>query len=736
MSGGGPVDRFPNGLGRRPLRPWHTAAGRSVACCLAAGAALLGAAAPVDAAQVRLLLLIVDFADAQAPSLVAYTDGGQRVLPLTTTGAEIVFFENASNPSSTAARYEEMSYQQAMLVGDVAEVGIGLGLSESTVGEWRPAADAGAIAQGYDPSDYDRVGYLLPFGFESQIGNGGAEQGGTWFWATPPFAGSFILNERTVRHELGHTFGMRHASELQAGGATLEVADESCFLGSGDAVHAHALNKRAAGWLEGSRWADHPLDALSTYVLRGLGDQAATTQAVSIETHGALEALGAPVETVLSFRPALGLDTIPRSVDDPFGTQLRGRVHVHHMRRDGKGFPTLERALEAGDGTVVNGAVVRVLSIGAAEATVEIDQQPYLPSPAQIQAVPVAGSVAMPSETIEFELEVTNADPPGIGFPAWYTSSFGAPTAFWTVAWDVTPKEILVAPGATETIDGLRVRAPQGTAPGMYTISVTLVAEGSAGPVPSTVQFPVEIVPSPDTTPPPPPSGLGGTIFLDAPDDYVVLSWTEPSNTSDVAVYQPYRNGVALPTPASRNPIYLDFVFAGNEPNAYVVRSVDAAGNESPPTAVFTAGIADTSPPSAPSDVSAALGPGGVQLGWTTPFDDVWVAEYEVRRDDAVVGTSSEPSFVDPMPPGGTSRYTVFAIDGWGNRSPVSNAASIQVNAVPALPTGPLVALGGLLAAGGARRLGTTRTCPKSGGPEGRRRDRRPGGEARARRGH
>ena len=175
--------------------------------------------------------------------------------------------------------------------------------------------------------------------------------------------------------------------------------------------------------------------------------------------------------------------------------------------------------------------------------------------------------------------------------------------------------EILVDQGATEVISTFRVTSPLGTAPGIYNIDLTLTNNtGSAGPVSTIANVVYEVLPSPDTTPPPAPTGLFGTTFPGNPDDYIVLQWTEPPDVSDIVVYQPYRNGVALPTPATTQPIYVDFFFSALESNAYIVRSVDAAGNESLPSNSIVAGVPDVEAPTTPANLMGSLDAGEISL--------------------------------------------------------------------------------------------------------------------------
>ncbi|WP_163505806.1 metallophosphoesterase [Fodinicola acaciae] len=93
----------------------------------------------------------------------------------------------------------------------------------------------------------------------------------------------------------------------------------------------------------------------------------------------------------------------------------------------------------------------------------------------------------------------------------------------------------------------------------------------------------------------------------------------------------------------------------------------------------------DTAAPTAPTGVRATAPSGReVDLSWTAATDNAGVASYEVLRDGVAVGTArgDQTSYVDTTVPASTTMaYTVVAIDGSGNRSPASVAASVTTPA-------------------------------------------------------
>jgi len=92
----------------------------------------------------------------------------------------------------------------------------------------------------------------------------------------------------------------------------------------------------------------------------------------------------------------------------------------------------------------------------------------------------------------------------------------------------------------------------------------------------------------------------------------------------------------------------------------------------------FTVVFVDTTPPSAPTGLSAtAISTSQIDLAWTASTDDVAVTGYKVFRNGTQVGTSSTPSFSDTGLVASTSyTYTVSANDAANNTSPPSPPVS------------------------------------------------------------
>ena len=193
-----------------------------------------------------------------------------------------------------------------------------------------------------------------------------------------------------------------------------------------------------------------------------------------------------------------------------------------------------------------------------------------------------------------------------------------------------------------------------------------------------------------DVTAPDAPSGLSAV----GGDGVVALNWDDNSE-GDLAGYNVYRGtetGVYDPTPINGGSLiadsdYLDSSVANGTPYFYVVTAVDLSDNESILSGEASATPeADTTPPAAPTNLSAAAGDGEVDLNWDDNGEPD-LAGYNVYR-----GTTSGSFDVTPINGGslvsasqyndtavtnGTEYfYVVKAGDLSSNESLVSNEAS------------------------------------------------------------
>ena len=212
--------------------------------------------------------------------------------------------------------------------------------------------------------------------------------------------------------------------------------------------------------------------------------------------------------------------------------------------------------------------------------------------------------------------------------------------------------------------------------------------------------------PTPDTIPPSTPANLTSTATLAT---QINLSWTASTDNVGVAGYKVERclgagcanfAQIATPTGAAFNDIGL----AAATSYSYRVRAVDAAGNNSAYSNVFSAttlAAADTTPPTAPTNLTAsAASASQINLTWAASTDNVGVTGYKVERCSGAacanfvqIATPTGITFNDTGLTASTPySYRVRANDAAGNNSGYSNSASATTPAAadttpPTAPT-------------------------------------------------
>src|SRR5437899_6412547 len=224
------------------------------------------------------------------------------------------------------------------------------------------------------------------------------------------------------------------------------------------------------------------------------------------------------------------------------------------------------------------------------------------------------------------------------------------------------------------------------------TYSYTVAARDAAGNIsPNSTSVSITIA---DTTPPTTPIGLTAAV---AGSTGANLSWSASTDNVGVTGYIVRRNGVQVATPATTS--FADTGLFVATTYSYTVAARDAAGNISPNSASVSVTIADTTPPTTPTGLTAAVaGSTGANLSWGASTDNVGVTGYIVRRNGVQVATPATTSFADTgLSAATTYSYTVAARDAAGNISP--NWASVSVTTASAADSTPPTTPTGLTAA-------------------------------------
>ncbi|HSX33757.1 MAG TPA: hypothetical protein VLF91_05480 [Candidatus Saccharimonadales bacterium] len=177
-----------------------------------------------------------------------------------------------------------------------------------------------------------------------------------------------------------------------------------------------------------------------------------------------------------------------------------------------------------------------------------------------------------------------------------------------------------------------------------------------------------------DTQPPSTPTGLAANATY---TDTISLSWQSAADYGGVTAYNVYRGGVNVATVTSGTS-YNDTGLTEGATYTYSVSAVDASGNESALSTSTSIVVPDSTPPSAPADLSAtAASSTEVDLSWTASTDNLGMSSYTLSRDGVSLATlpASATTYSDLTTSAQTTyTYTLIASDAAGNPSNPSTA--------------------------------------------------------------
>jgi chitodextrinase len=183
---------------------------------------------------------------------------------------------------------------------------------------------------------------------------------------------------------------------------------------------------------------------------------------------------------------------------------------------------------------------------------------------------------------------------------------------------------------------------------------------------------------APDTIAPSVPTNLTAAA---ASDTRITLLWTASTDNVGVVGYEVWRDGAKIAIATTNS--YSDTGLSPSTTYTYTVKAFDAANNtsaaSSPASATTLAlGASDTEPPTAPANLTAtAASDTRISLLWTASTDNVGVSGYDVYRGTTKIATITTTSYSDGgLTPSTSYTYTVKAVDGNGNVSADSNAAT------------------------------------------------------------
>lgn len=187
-----------------------------------------------------------------------------------------------------------------------------------------------------------------------------------------------------------------------------------------------------------------------------------------------------------------------------------------------------------------------------------------------------------------------------------------------------------------------------------------------------------------DTQPPSAPSNLTASNVA---QNTLTLNWNASTDNVGVTNYNIYRNNTMIEQTGNASTTYNATGLSASTPYDFYVRALDAAGNisaNSNTISVTTAsgggGGGDTQPPTAPTNLAAsAIAQTSLTLNWDASSDNVGVTNYNIYRNNAIVGQTGNASTsynVVGLNASTTYNFYVRALDAAGNISSNSNTIS------------------------------------------------------------
>jgi chitodextrinase len=128
-----------------------------------------------------------------------------------------------------------------------------------------------------------------------------------------------------------------------------------------------------------------------------------------------------------------------------------------------------------------------------------------------------------------------------------------------------------------------------------------------------------------------------------------------------------------------------DTTTVSNGSRSLQAKAYDAANNNNTDEISITVANGDSTPPSAPTNLTAtAASSSEVNLSWTASTDNVDVTGYWVVRDGVTIANTTNTGFSDTsVSPNTTYSYQVIAYDAAGNNSGPSNTATVTTPQEP-----------------------------------------------------
>jgi hypothetical protein len=574
----------------------------------------------------KVLAVKVDFADEPA----IYDEA---------TIYKLVFDPN--NPTSSKNFYITNSQNNLDITGEVAKVKLSVNATatcSTSLSSWTSEAESLLIKAGYSLGAFTQIQYFLPS--YNILGCSFAGRGylpGKISWVVAP-------RIKTISHELGHNFGLHHASD-----DTYEYGDRSDSMGVPQTlVEFNAPHKDQMGWIPNEKLIN--LSSNGTFRVSPLNmdsNSAPYPQAYKIPRP-------AGGNFYISFRDQSG------DFDDALISVYSNRLNIHHYKKPNIARTYFLTALGSGGSYILDGTSYRVNMISQNSNYIEFS---------------ITDSSTNPTDTTAPNVSLTSPSN-GASFNAGSTVSA---TATATDNVGVTKVEFFVS-GTLKCSDTTSPYSCSFAMPTGSNIPVKARAFDAAG---NSKESAISYISnsSVDSTAP--------NVSLTSPSNgaefaagSTVVASASASDNVGVTQVRFYVAG-ALKCSDSTAPYSCSFSMPSGPNISVMARAYDAAGNykDSASVSISNPQSVDTEAPSIPQSVAVeAKRKNGAVVSFQASTDNVGVSHYIILQNGSSIGTTSSTSYSVGKLPTGEHSFQVIAVDQAGNKSAASASAKLTVD--------------------------------------------------------
>ena len=601
-------------------------------------------------------------------TLVIAANFSDKTLSCSVSDIEAVMF-NRTDGRTVDALYREMSHGLVSLTGSVVGAAT-LNASSSDpcdITAWADEADRYAVARGIDLESFPRRVYVMPPNSCPAAGMAhvGAPKTRAWIF-TCDMADVYA-------HELGHNFGMQHASTPAD-----EYGDTSDVMGmSVERLRGiNAPHARQMGWL--------PVGQAPEITDSGSHDIAPLQLDPSVAV--APQVLRVPVPDsndyyYLSYRRPIGFDA-------DLCCGYVERVNVH------RGAAVASRTYylgSLGDGESLTdpatGFSVRQTRHDNYTASVFVQQGQSCGQRAPSLIPDVLDATAAAGGTVAYTVTVVNNDASACS-PTTFDLSVTSPSG-WTSRFSTT--RLSLTPGAYANVI-LTVTSLSSAAPGRHDLLLraqdTAVTRHYGEATASyTVASLCGKTPDAAVLPSSQAAAAGVTLMYSvrvgnpdaatcAPSTFVLQStapegWSAVFSTTTVPLAPGAFSTIPLAVTSGSSSLQGSYGFQVQARDQSLPSRVGAA------TGMYDV-QSDTIAPTAPGNLSATLKRRAVNLSWQASSDNVGVAGYQVARNGSVIGATTNTTWIDQSVASGTDYvYSIKAFDFAGNVSAPSGEVTV-----------------------------------------------------------